>query len=497
MYLDGRTPVVGRKRERLAERRKAMGLSQERLAEAVGVDASTVARWERGETEPLAVYRPRLAEALNVSLEELGRLLTGHGSGRAAPAYVAPYGPVELLSEAGAAAEDYAEPPYAWGALRTLEDLAVFLRSDMLTRRDILAASITMAAGKALTEPVARWLSTVPGGLPAAEGRGLGKIGMSAVEGIEQTVRYFVTSDASAGGGLAREAAVGQLKYAVDLAQYSNYSEAVGTRLLTVIANLASRVGWMSHDAGMAGPAQRYAWYGLRAAHEAGTEQAQLLAVRTLDHLAEYAREAGHLDTARRLNGLALDRIPDDPRRFNAIRAIIRSRLAIVLGRMGTAHAAGVDRHIDTSFDLHHQAQDDEPSPWLADCFTISCAPGADAELASEAAASYLALAREDVRLATRAQRYARQARDRRRKGFTRSRVFDQVMLARTNLRAGELDQACRDGQEAIRMAATVNDSQRVRTRLRQLMDDTAEHQREPTVRELREELRVVVAGTA
>jgi AcrR family transcriptional regulator len=110
---------------------------------------------------------------------------------------------------------------------------------------------------------------------------------MSAVEGIERTVRYFVTSDASAGGGLAREAAVGQLKYAVDLAQYSSYSEAVGTRLLTVIANLASRVGWMSHDAGMAGPAQRYAWYGLRAAHEAGTEQAQLLAVRTLDRLSD------------------------------------------------------------------------------------------------------------------------------------------------------------------------------------------------------------------
>jgi transcriptional regulator with XRE-family HTH domain len=81
MYFDGRNSVAGRKRERLAERRKAMGLSQERLAEAVGVDASTVARWERGETDPLAVYRPRLAKALSVSLEELGELLTGHRSG--------------------------------------------------------------------------------------------------------------------------------------------------------------------------------------------------------------------------------------------------------------------------------------------------------------------------------------------------------------------------------------------------------------------------------
>lgn len=68
---------MGRKRRRLAERRKAVGLSQERLAEAVGVDPSTVARWERGETDPQPVHRPRLADVLGVSVEEIGDLLTG------------------------------------------------------------------------------------------------------------------------------------------------------------------------------------------------------------------------------------------------------------------------------------------------------------------------------------------------------------------------------------------------------------------------------------
>jgi transcriptional regulator with XRE-family HTH domain len=487
--------VAGRKRARLTERRKAMGLSQERLAEAVGVDTSTVARWERGETEPQAVHRPRLAEALKVTVETLGELLAGVGSstGRTAPAYFAPYG-LAVLSLGDEPADDYGAPPYAWGALRTLEDLAVFLRSDMLTRRDILAASIAMAAGKALTEPVAGWLNTAPGGLPATAGHGLGKIGMAAVEGIERTVRYFEASDASAGGGLAREAAVGQLKYAVDLAQYASYSTAVGTRLLTVIADLADRVGWMSHDAGMAGPAQRYAWYGLQAAHEAGTEQARLLAVRTLDHLALYAREAGHLETACRFYGLALDRIPDDPHRFNAVRAMVRSRHAIALSGMGRAHSADVERYVNVSFDLYRRAEDDEPLPWLPVVFRYSCAPGADAELAGDVATAYHALAREDARHAVRAQQQARQALKRRSDGFTRSRVFDQLMLARTGLRAGELDQACRDGQEAIRMAAAVSDSQRVRTRLAQLLDDTEQHQREPAVRELREELRVAVS---
>jgi transcriptional regulator with XRE-family HTH domain len=472
-----------------------MGLSQERLAQAVGVDTSTVARWERGETEPQAVHRPRLAEALKVSVETVGELLTGTAAHRTAPAYLAPYGLAELPRVADEPADDHAAPPYAWGALRTLEDLAVLLRSDMLTRRDILAASVTMAAGKALTEPVASWLNTAPGGLPATEGHGLGKIGMAAVEGIERTVRYFVTSDASAGGGLAREAAVGQLKYAVDLAQYGSYSEAVGTRLLTVIADLAGWVGWMSHDAGMEGPAQRYAWYGLRAAHEAGSERAQLRAIGMLDDLAMYSRAAGHLDTARRFVSLALDRIPDDPHRFNPVRAILRSRLGTVLSGMGSAHSAEVDRNVNLSFDLHRKAQDDEPSPWLAAYFPYSCAPGADAELASEAAASYHALAQEDARLAGRAQQHARQALERRSDGFTRSRVFDQVMLARAEFRAGELDQACRDGQEAIRLAAAVGDSMRVRTRLAQLVDDADQHQREPAVRELREELWVAVTA--
>src|SRR5438477_12970604 len=66
---------MGRKRHRLAERRKAVGLSQERLAEIVGVDRSTVVRWERGDTEPQPWHRPRLARAIKVSVEELAELL--------------------------------------------------------------------------------------------------------------------------------------------------------------------------------------------------------------------------------------------------------------------------------------------------------------------------------------------------------------------------------------------------------------------------------------
>ena len=65
------------KRQRLAERRKALGLTQEALAALLDVERSTVARWERGETKPMPWIRPRLVKALQVSAGRLEELLAG------------------------------------------------------------------------------------------------------------------------------------------------------------------------------------------------------------------------------------------------------------------------------------------------------------------------------------------------------------------------------------------------------------------------------------
>lgn len=59
------------KRIRLVQHRKAAGYTQEGLAEHLGVERSTVGRWESGETEPQAYLRPRLARALKITSEEL------------------------------------------------------------------------------------------------------------------------------------------------------------------------------------------------------------------------------------------------------------------------------------------------------------------------------------------------------------------------------------------------------------------------------------------
>jgi tetratricopeptide (TPR) repeat protein/transcriptional regulator with XRE-family HTH domain len=71
----------GAARRRLAERRKALGLTQEALADLLGVERTTVVRWERGETAPAPPIRPKLARALRVPTDRLEELLTPDAPG--------------------------------------------------------------------------------------------------------------------------------------------------------------------------------------------------------------------------------------------------------------------------------------------------------------------------------------------------------------------------------------------------------------------------------
>ncbi|MEW2498488.1 helix-turn-helix transcriptional regulator [Streptomyces nodosus] len=79
--------AVARRRHRLAQRRRAMGFTQDSLAERLGVDRTTVVRWETGTASPQPWMRPRLANVLEVSVEALVDLLQedeGPDVGRAA-----------------------------------------------------------------------------------------------------------------------------------------------------------------------------------------------------------------------------------------------------------------------------------------------------------------------------------------------------------------------------------------------------------------------------
>ncbi|WP_406515765.1 helix-turn-helix domain-containing protein [Streptomyces sp. NBC_00873] len=60
----------------LAKRRRTLNYNQEKLAQLLGVDRTTVGRWESGRIDPQPPQRRGLAAALEVSLQELDALLT-------------------------------------------------------------------------------------------------------------------------------------------------------------------------------------------------------------------------------------------------------------------------------------------------------------------------------------------------------------------------------------------------------------------------------------
>jgi transcriptional regulator with XRE-family HTH domain len=64
------------RRERLIDARKAAGLNQEQIAEAIGVDRTTLGKWERGESTPQPNQRLAYAEALGVTMDELSAMLS-------------------------------------------------------------------------------------------------------------------------------------------------------------------------------------------------------------------------------------------------------------------------------------------------------------------------------------------------------------------------------------------------------------------------------------
>jgi transcriptional regulator with XRE-family HTH domain len=104
------------RRERLIDARKAVGLNQEQIADMVGVDRTTIGKWERGDSTPQPNQRGTYAEALGVELQELNAMLTSmpQGDGEM-PAWLSTY----LGMEQSATRIASYEPRCVYGLLQT------------------------------------------------------------------------------------------------------------------------------------------------------------------------------------------------------------------------------------------------------------------------------------------------------------------------------------------------------------------------------------------
>jgi transcriptional regulator with XRE-family HTH domain len=277
----------------LARARKKVGYSQEALAEALGVDRSTVVRWEAGEHEPLPYIRPKLARLLDVSAEELNELLqwtpsaqidslvsTAHGepndlvlseAGLLLPVVIdgrptfLRLGTSALVEQRGWASVD-GSLRYA-GRLDSTLQVVVGLSGGDLRRRDVFPGVAFAAA--AFAEP-ALFALTAPPVSDVARDAGSRRIGMTEVKILTDSVAHLRQMDFRYGSGQIRDTAVQLLHQAATTLLHGSYSDSTGRALLTAVAQAARLAASMAADVSRHAVAQRYYIQALDLAMNAG-----------------------------------------------------------------------------------------------------------------------------------------------------------------------------------------------------------------------------------
>ncbi|MGH3696549.1 MAG: helix-turn-helix transcriptional regulator [Pseudonocardiaceae bacterium] len=150
------------KRHALAARREIVGHTQETLAELVGVEPTTVGRWERGETSPQPWCRPKLADGLAISVEELDGMLTE----------CQPVTAVLIADTAGEQSDDLDRDVVLsapWTHQGTVESAVVLGGGDHPVKR----RGFVFLSGLALTAPAHQWLIHEPGPLGVVRASGV------------------------------------------------------------------------------------------------------------------------------------------------------------------------------------------------------------------------------------------------------------------------------------------------------------------------------------
>jgi DNA-binding XRE family transcriptional regulator len=192
--------VTAVKRRALAQRRQVVGHSQETLARIVGVEPTTVGRWERGETSPQPWCRPKLADALSVSLEELDTLLSeGQPVDDRQPGSSVPCGGGELddSDAADGLPLDPAHDPVLaprWNHRGTVEAAVVLRGGD----RPVERRGFVFLSGMALTAPAHQWLVHEPESLVSGlSGR---RVSATLVDRLTAMIPELRAMDDVAGG---------------------------------------------------------------------------------------------------------------------------------------------------------------------------------------------------------------------------------------------------------------------------------------------------------
>jgi hypothetical protein len=136
--------------------------------------------------------------------------------------------------------------------------------------------------------------------------------------------------DRHGGGALSLRYVTAELRSVVDLVEYASYGRQTGERLLTIVADLAQLLGWLSFDSSRYGAAERYLLLSLGVCRALRASDRAANAIGMLSYISAFA---GHGPQAVRLAEAAA-------REYGQGDPVLRARL---LGREATAAAADGD----------------------------------------------------------------------------------------------------------------------------------------------------------
>ncbi|MBC6457091.1 helix-turn-helix domain-containing protein [Actinomadura sp. HBU206391] len=218
----------------------------------LGLNPSMLCRWEHGTYRPSPQYASLLCEVYQVNPRQLG-LISGNKSADRAHSPPGDSRPAQTPADHGL------DLPWRQsGLLKLLGEEA-----HMLTRRRFAVIS-----GTALTLHAWRLLDE-PSPALAAAARDSGHVSQAMVSLVEDTVTRAQQLDDQQGGGSALGWVADQFRAVSRMLRHDSYDAWTGRRLCAALAQLAQTAGFMAHDSGRDGDAQRWYLIGLRAAHTA------------------------------------------------------------------------------------------------------------------------------------------------------------------------------------------------------------------------------------
>jgi transcriptional regulator with XRE-family HTH domain len=419
-----------------------MGFTQETLAEHLGLERSTVGRWERGTGTPQPWNQPDLAKALGVSHGVLVELLEPDPSDA-----VQARSRLDARDRARSLVDDFNRPdwhrtgkapavPALWDAAIIVDQALATTQDDLKTtsRRAVLAAAGVLLTGTALVTRLEPFLW--PATAQARHGRPVTAPEADTVEWFTATARSWQWS----GSELARRAILGQLATLTRRLRDAPQGTVETARAFRLAAELADIAATMSWDTGDHVVAQRYFTLAAQLAH-AGGHPALAAGI-----LLSLARQCFYLH--RPDDGLEVVQLAQYATRRTAtprLRAAIATREAWAHALMGQVRPF---RHaVAVAEDCHSEGARD------IDAGTPSARSLDTAELAGVLGGRYRELAQHEPKFAREAQDRINQALRLRSPDQSRNQVFDVLELARAHLISHEPDRAAELVAQALPLA--------------------------------------------